>query len=97
MSSSYGTVPKANALLDDLEAATRNIYIQTTQIQGTVLGQNRKLDGLRDEMEETSQTFQGQHQILRTVREEGQNLCWMYTLIALESMLFLYLLLSGLS
>ena len=84
---------RESAMLDDIEASSGRIYDQTRILKTEADLHNSALSGITTSMDENTKMLHEEANYVARVRKAANTgVCWMYGVIAAESLMLLFLL-----
>jgi len=87
-----------DVLLDDIEASSRRIFVQSRLLNEEAAAHLRILGGIENDLDSTTAILQkeARHAEMARTRSKG-GICWMYMVIMLELTILILLVFYGLS
>lgn len=87
-----------DVLLDDIEASSKRIFVQSRLLNEEAAAHLRILGGIEDDLESTTSVLQKEARHAEQARTRGRGgICWMYMVIFLEMTTLILLIFYGLS
>ena len=98
MSSYQHATASEDVLLDDIEASSRRIFVQSRLLNEEAAAHLRILGGIEGDIDTTTSALQKEARHAEMARTRGRGgVCWMYLVIFGEFTLFVLLVMYGLS
>jgi hypothetical protein len=92
----YDPTPSEVAMLDDIEATTARIYGQTRILKGEAEYHNDLLTSVSSGLEKGTARLQEESAYIARVRKQTEHgICWMYAVVAIETLTLVFLLYNG--